>query len=398
MRLFNYEINKQGIYDLRNGPVNDLSKSEARPFPDNRSYNLAWFNREFTIDGEYKPSDGENCGIVAANIDWIYRSLLQVPLRLYSGERQLSDMHPVLLLLKNPNRRHTYRNLLYGLVRSLIVSGDGILEILDTPELGLQNVPYQWLRQQLPQKQDQNINYWMHSWTDYRTIDESKICHLIWQPYDRNQVIGESPLVPVYAEIKLDRAAIEGAYGRLNSPIAGLVMSPKEAEGAPITAKEKEELREQARDLRGTQAGQMMLVEGRFDVTELTGATHRFTYKEFHDLCEERISGVLGIHPRVLYLGAGLKQTQGIGSSMDAEIRLSWQNGAIPFGTMIAEGLSKHLLPMLGYRGLELRFDFGALDFETEEEKMAKVNRIMLMEEKGYITHEEALTELGRKR
>lgn len=370
-------------------------KSSALPYPDNRAANLAWFNREFLIDGEYKPSDGENCSIVAANVDWIYRSLLQVPLGLYSGDVRLHERHPVLLILKNPNRRHTYRNLLYGLVRSLIVSGDGLLEVLQTPELGLQVMPYQWLRQQLPQTKEQQLQYWMHSWTEYRKVETSEVAHLIWQPYDRNQVIGESPLVPVYAEIKLDRAAMEGAYGRLNSPVAGLVMSPKEQEGAPITAKEKEDLREQARDLKRTKAGQMLLVEGRFEVTELHGAVQKFTYKEFHDLAEERISGVLGIHPRVLYLGSGLKQTQGIGSSMDAEIRLSWQNGAIPFGEMLAEGLSKHLLPMLGYSGLELKFDFGALDFETEEEKLAKLNRVKLMEDYEYIDHTKALTMLG---
>lgn len=374
--------------------ADSLMKSEASPYPDNRSYNLAWFNREFTIDGEYKPSDGENCGIVADNINWVYRQLLRTPLGLYSGDRRI-ERHPVLDLLKKPNKRHTYGNLLYSLTRSLYISGDGLIEKLEYPELGLQYVPYQWLRQQLPQNNEQMLQYWMHSWTDYRKINSQNVAHMIWQPYDRNQYIGESPLVPVYAEIKLDRAAMEGAYGRLNSPIAGLVMQPKEVDGAPITEQEKEELKDQSRRLRGTHAGQMLLIEGRFEVQELSGAVQRFTYKEFHDLAEERISSVFGIHPRVVYLGAGLKQTQGIGSNMDAEIRLSWENGAKPFGTMLAEGLSRHLLPMLGFDGLELRFDFDAIDISTEEEKMAKLDRVKKAEDYGYITHEEALRELG---
>ena len=373
----------------------DISKSMARPHPDSRSYNLAWFNREFLVDGEYKPSDGENSSIVAGNINWIVRSLLKTPLGIYSGDKRLSDMHPVLRLLKRPNRRHTYRNFIWQLSRSLIISGDGLIEVLNDPEFGLQVVPYQWLRQQLPTSQDQDLKYWVHTWTDYRKIDFDMAAHLIWQPYDRNQVIGESPLVPVYAEIKLDRMAEDGVYGRLSSPVAGLVLSPKEAEGAPITADEKEGLRQQSANLRGRKAGQMLLVEGRFEVTELTGATHKFTYKEFHDLAEERISSVLGIHPRVLYLGSGLQQTQGIGSSMDAEIRLSWENGAKPFGDMLAEGLSCHLLPLLGYSGLELKFDFDAIDMTTEEEKMAKVERVHKMQEYGYIDDTRALQELG---
>ena len=353
-----------------------VQKSETPPHPDNRAVNVAWFNREFTIDGEYKPSDGENCGIVAANVNWLSRSLMQVPLKLYAGfgsEREITK-HPVLDLLRRPNSRHSYKDLLYGLIRSLVVSGDGPLEILEP--LGLQVVPYQWLRQKLSNYQFDNPQYWMQTFTDARYIDPDKVVNLMWRPYDRNQTIGESPLVAVYAEIILDRTAMEGAVGRLSSPIVGVALAPKELDAQPITDQEKQELKDQADQLRGHNAGQLMLVEGRFEIKELHGNVTRFSYKEFHDVAESRISGVLGIHPRVLYLGAGLQQSQGIGSSMESEIRLSWENGAKPMAHLIADGLTRHLLPKLGYDGLELRFDFSALDFESEEQKTMRSNRI----------------------
>ena len=371
----------------------EVRKSDTSPHPDNRANNLAWFNREFSIEGEYKPSDGENSSIVAANVNWLTRSLLVTPLRLYSGEREIPK-HPILDLLQKPNSRHTYRDILYGLIRSLIVSGDGIIEVLDP--LGLQLVPYQWLRQRLPRSQGQIPGYFMWSWTDSRDIDPTKVAHLMWAPYDRNQTIGESPLVPCYPDLLLDRAAMEGAIGRLNSPIPGLVMSPKTSEQAPIRSDDRKSVEEEADDIRGYNAGRFMLIKGDFNVQELTGATQRFSYKEFHELAESRISSVLGIHPRALYLGAGLHQSQGFNSqSLDPEVRISWKNGVKPMGALITEGLNRHLLPLLGFNGLELRFDFESQEMETEEEKKAKQERIMDLLDRDLIGDEQALEMLG---
>ena len=377
MKLFGFEIRRA---------------AETPVHPDNRASTFAWFNRQFLPDGDYTPQEGENSSVVAANVNWLTRALVTVPLRMYSGDREL-DRHPVLDLIRRPNLNHTYRNFLYGIIRSLVVAGDANVELLEPG--GLQVMPYQWLRENLPLRQGDLPRYFMHSYTDYRDIPEERVIKILWQPYDRNQTLGESPLVPLRPELMLDRAAMEGAVGRLGAPIPGVVLSPKETDSHPPTAQEKEALQTEAEKMRGYKAGQMMVVEGRFDATELTGQLQRFDYEKFHDLVESRVSAVLGIFPRVVHLGAGLHQSQGIGSTMDEEIRLSWQNGAQPMGDMITEGLTHHLLPKLGFPDLELRYDWNALNFETEEQKQTRTERLLLLLENELITKEYFAAELG---
>ena len=364
----------------------NVQKSETPPHPDNRAYNLSYFNQAFTIDGEYKPQDGEESSVVSATINWLTRALLDTPLRLYAGETEI-ERHFVLDLLRAPNARHSYRNFLWSNIRSLVISGSVAVEILQP--LGLAVIPYQWLRRQLPQDQYDQMRYKVQSWTKYRDVPADRVVDILWQPYDRNQAIGESPLVPVYPLLKLDRIAIEGAAGRLASPVAGMIISPKETDSAPITDDEKEELRQKADDLRVSKAGQMMLVEGRFDVKELTGQVHRFSFKEMHDLCEARITGQLGVTAIAAQMGVGLSQSR-VGATIKEEFRVAWTNGAMPMGNLLTEAWNRHLLPKLGVPKLRLAFDFSALDFHSEEEKNLKGKRIIDGKEAGLVDEADA--------
>ena len=146
--------------------------------------------------------------------------------------------------------------------------------------------------------------------------------------------------------------------------------------------------------LRGLGAGDPMIITGRFTPTELRGSQHQFDYSAVHHLCQAQIAAQLGVPPSVSQVEVGLAQTR-IGAVMSSEMRLAYMNGALPIARKLATGLSWFLLPMLGFPDVSVTFDSDGLDWETEEEKAMKTDRILNLRDGGLITDEQAMRMLG---
>ena len=187
-----------------------------------------------------------------------------------------------------------------------------------------------------------------------------------------------SPLTAVNAELLLDKYAREATAGRLQSPVVGLLFQPKEVDGAILPESDRKDLEAELTKLKGTGVGDTFLGEARYDIKELQGVAHRFDYSLIYGLCEARICAQLGIPPAVAQMGVGLAQTR-VGATMKEEVRLAYENGAIPVAAIIAESWSKMLLPAMGRTGYRIEFDFDALAHLTEAEKTLIASRLMQM-------------------
>ena len=370
----------------------DLRKQGGNPLPVNRIFNYAWYSGKYTLTGEYNPNEATNNAIVGACISWLYRALSQLPLRIYLGDTEL-DSHPALELLRIPNNRHTYRNFLYDTIRNLILDGQQINIKLSGNSV--QVLPWESIIEILPNTTGEQIKYRIQTLNGTAHLDYNSVAHTLYQPHPNHSYAGVSPLRNVYAELLLDRFAREATAGRLQAPIPGIILKPKDTDGAILPQSDVDDLSKQLDDLRGTGSGSTWLGEARIDMEVLKDTIHKFDYSLIYGLCEARICAQLGIPPSVAQMGVGLAQTR-VGATMEKEIQEAYNNGAKAMAAVIEDGWSNVLLPLFGYTGYKLKFDFGALDFLSEVEKFTKVQRLMLMKDHEGVDQEKIIDELNR--
>ena len=373
------------------GKIRNIIKNATRlatapiTVPYNRLFSYAFYNDKFSPPGDYKTLDAENSAIVGGSVKWLTRALEGVPLRFYvDGSENYLEDHLLYDIFKMPNRRHDYSNFLWQNVDSIITSGNCIIQVLGTDKrsTGMQVIPWDTLYSQLPNRPGDPVKYRTFTFSYAgQEIPYQDVAHLIWQPHKRNAYIGESPLVPAYPELLLDKYAREATAGRLQSPVVGIALQPKEVDGAILPESDKKELEGELAKLRGTMAGSTFLGEARYDIKELQGVAHKFDYSLIYALCESRIAAQLGVPPAVSQMGVGLAQTR-VGATMQEEVRQAYINGAIPLARKLESGWNTHLLPKLGYPELRAKFDFDGISFASEEEKKSKTERLLLIYDK----------------
>lgn len=373
-----------------------VRENASAPHPENWAFNYAWFNDRFLQSGEYRSRDGEENSIVGASVNWISRALESTDLKLYRGESDTPvERHSIWPILRQPNRGHTYSEMLWSIVRSLIVNGNCIIQLLPDegpPFTSFQVLPWERNYLRLPNRIGEDVEYRTLTLSGVRTIPSTHIVHIIWNPSQKNQYIGQSPLEAALPALLLDKGATEGAYGRLMAPIAGMVISAKE--GKTLTPAQQDEMKKQTEKLRGHKAGEMVMVNGPVEVTELSGNIARFNYKEIFMTTEGRVAAQLGIPPSVLQMASGMQASR-VGATMTEEMRAAWVNGVMPMAKKIELGLNNKLLPKMGFGDLRLEFDFSGIDFMSEEQRKAKTDRIIEEMNSGLRTRESAARELG---
>lgn len=369
-------------------PLKAIRKALGRNAPRTYSslYSQVLVQPRYHIPGEYHYADARDSAIVGAATNWLARALGEMTLRCYRGESEVRLPRP----FEQPNVRHTWNNFLHQSVRQLIQHGNQVTDIFENRQ-GMQVIPYQSLEIDMSRvRAGGEARYRLVSWDAYGMyLDNRYLAHIMWEPNDDNAFVGVSPLSPAYAELLLDKFARDATAGRLQSPLVGVVLQPKEVDGAILPSSDKAELEKQMAQLTGTGAGRVFLGEARYDVKELQGVAHRFDYTLIYQLCEARVGAQLGVPARVSQLGAGLSQTMGLSSGMSEEIEMAYRNGAIPLAKKLAEGWSQSLLPVLGYDGYRVEFDYSNLNFESEDDKTTRLTRLMAMLEAGVINDAE---------
>ena len=361
--------------------------ASARPF--NWLTNWAWYNPELVLDGQYNPRVAEGISPVLATINTLSSAIEEIPLRLYTGTRKnLREIeeHPILNIFERPNEQHTYSNFLWHNILNIIVNGDCIITLTDN-QRGMQVAPWDREYLSLPTRPGERPTYRFQTLNEgIFEIPHNKIAHLLWQPAGNNAYLGRSPLQAVWAEILLYKYALEATGGRLQSPVPGIIFEPRDVDPPAIPEADKLDLDKQISRFRGMGAGGAFMGEARYIMKELKGVAHQFNYEVIYTLCQAQIASVLGIPAPVAGTYVGLKQTR-VGATFAVEEKIAYKQGIIPLAKKLQQGWTHHLLPILGYksRDLWLEYDFSVLDFEDEEEKMKRTERIQAWKAEGWI-------------
>ena len=355
-------------------PGLEVSKDlSTQPNPVNRAFQYAWYNTKFHLPGEYNAENAAASAIVMSCVNWLWRALRAAKLNVYQGDSDtpMRDSGRILEPILEPNARHTYSNMLFQTIRDLIIAGEVVNEILDSNST--QVITWEAIVQQLPTDTGVAIKYNLQTLSGTRQVELTDVSKMIWQPHPDHAYLGVSPLRAANAELLLDRYAREATAGRLQSPVVGLLLQPKEVDGAVLPQSDLDALSEEVDKIKGTGIGDTFVGEARYEYKELQGVAHRFDYSLIYSLCEARICGLLGIPPAVAQMGAGLAQTK-VGATLREEIRLAYQNAAIPVAEIIAEGWSKMLLPAMGRPGYRIEFELD-YDHMTEADKYTRWKR-----------------------
>lgn len=365
--------------------------------PVNLLPNWAYHFSDWGLPGEYRSADGERDATVGASVGWLARAIDDLPLVVVRNERVV-ERHPLYEIMARPNWQHSKSEILYQMVREMIVDGNiyamGLGNSPTGPVSSFQILTHQAMRNTFPNQDGDAMVYRIQTLSQVLEIPTERMAHLMWEVHPLNSYLGLSPLRYANPWLLLDRYAAEGAAGRLRSPVAGIVLQPRELESAPPTAAEIAEEAQLMDRLRGLGAGDPMIITGRFTPTELRGSQHQFDYSAVHHLCQAQIAAQLGVPPSVSQVEVGLAQTR-IGAVMSSEMRLAYMNGALPIANKLATGLTWFLLPMLGFPDVSIVFESDGLDWETEEEKAMKVDRVLNMRDGGLIDDEQAKRMLG---
>jgi HK97 family phage portal protein len=113
---------------------------------------------------------------------------------------------------------------------------------------------------------------------------------------------------------------------------------------------------------------------------------------EFRRKAEERIPALLGIHPAVVGLGAGLDRSTY--SNMEEAFRAAWRNNLIPTQTVLAAELTTQLLPDLGRPNERVEFDYSDVE-ALQESRNDQVTRAVAAYNAGLVKRSEARQWLG---
>ena len=186
----------------------------------------------------------------------------------------------------------------------------------------------------------------------------------------------------------MDKFARERTAGVLQEPVVGTVLQPKDAASAVMTDANRQKLSQEMSKLTGTGSGRVYIGDGRFDVKEIQGVAHRYDHSVIYSLVEARVAAQLGVPPSVSQMGAGLAQTK-VGATLEHEIKLAYENGAIPLAEKLGEEWTNQLLPKLNYGNLTVRFDVDSIDYLTEDDKTTKIETQLMLVDGEYVEKEE---------
>ena len=190
---------------------------------------------------------------------------------------------------------------------------------------------------------------------------------------DESDYNASSPFASASLVLQLDRVLAEGSAGRWGSPIPGFTISPKSADAPPMSELEIAELKEKTNKVRSTKAGEMLIIDGDYEIKEFKGTVQRMSITEYTNYAEERICSTVGISPTSLQLGSGFQNQ--VGATAVEENRQSYLNGGFPFLEVLASELTYNVLQRWWPEDFEVRFDTSVIDYETAGNRQAEVDR-----------------------
>jgi len=314
--------------------------------------------------------DGSGSSIVEACVLWLCRNFPEAPPIVVDsgadGIPQIVRGHALPKKLRRPNPYYSGTLLMYGLITSFIIDGNGyILKIRD--QLGriaeLWWVPHFMLEPRWSPDGSDYISYY-----DYRPMGQfiqiapRDVYHLRYGLDPENSRKGRSPLRTLFRELGVDEEASRFSASILhNLGVPGVVIAPdKESKGAldenardAIKAKFKE-------SFGGDKRGDPIVMSKPTNIVQFGFSPGEMDLGAIRDIPEERVTAVLGIPAAVVGFGTGL-QTAKVGATMSELRDQAYENCIIPTQRLVADELSVQMLPDFATEAelerLEVAFD-----------------------------------------
>ena len=173
-------------------------------------------------------------------------------------------------------------------------------------------------------------------------VDE--IVHIRLRPNPRDPKNGESPLDCVAAELLADNQsgnftshslANGGAPGGFLTPPGDIILTEEVVEATADYVKQ---------EFSGNKRGEIGVLRARMEFVKTVLSPEEMSVRTIQSTSEERICGVLGVHPVIVGLGAGSAQSR-VGAATKELERAAWTNRIIPLQNTIAQQIARQLLP-----------------------------------------------------
>lgn len=342
-----------------------------------------------------------NLTLIQAAVNWVARGLISAPLKVVeigSDEKEtVVQEHELSARFAAPNDFYSRAVMLAGVAVSTVIAGEAyLLKVrsqfggdFGAPQ-GLWWEPHWTIRPRWPLSGGQFISHYEYERNG------------IWYPVDPKDVIvirreidpktrrGFSAVMSLleefYTDVRGARFAAQLFKQGLVPPlIIGLGTDKNPFKGSDVERRAFAE--DMKRKTRGDKAGEPMVVPGGFAVEKLAFDYSKLGLGDVRRIPEDRFCAVMGISPHSLHLGAAREASTY--NNVDGYLRSDYRNYIKPLHDLIAEQLTKDLLPDYGDpSGLTIRFDYTDVP-EMQADKMADTKRSAVLYLSGGIDRAE---------
>lgn len=309
-----------------------------------------FFSPRSNINFAKEVGDGLASSTVAAPVLWVARTFPEAPPKLWSedddGQEERIRDHPVLRLLQRPNPFFTGPVLWSATTTDWLTSGDAfwLKERARSNEVvRLWWTPH-WMLEPKGDEKTFITHYEYNVDGELLRVEPEDVVHFRNGVDPDNPRRGMSPLKSVLREVFTDDEAANFTAQLLrNMGVPGVVVSPKQWEGAGPSQDEVDETKSYIKDMfTGDRRGEPLVMGGPTDVSMFGFSPEQLTLKELRRIPEERVTAVLGIPAIVAGLGAGLDRSTFTNASEARE--MAYEAGVIPMQRILAEEIRFQLL------------------------------------------------------
>lgn len=363
-----------------------------------RQGGLVWrFMPRTRFDYAREIGDGMSSSLIMAPILWMARTFPEAPIQVLDGEDVEVERHPMVQLLRRPNKFYSGITLWMATLISWVLDGNaywikvrnqmgGVIELWYVPH---------WLMKPIG-NETEFVSYYRYEVDgQMMRLDPSDVVHLRYGLDPRNPRKGLSPLGTLFREIFTDEEASNFSASLLrNVGVPGLIVSPEgDAPSEDDVEATKDYIKEQ---FGGDRRGEPLVFGGPTKVQQFGFSPEQMDVKTLRRIPEERVTAAIGLPAIVVGFGAGLERST---FANYAEAReAAYEQCIIPTQRHMAEEIRHQLLPdfedQLG--DLEVAFDLSKVRV-LQEDRNKEAARVGTLYTRGVITRGEARKAIGEE-
>ena len=351
-------------------------------------------------DYDYSKEVGTGLGssVIMSPVQWVMRTFPESPVcmeRVVGDEREKVIDHPCIKLLETPNPFYNYETLMMATLLSWNISGNAYwLKVRSKmgEVVELWYIPH-WMM--TPKGSDSDASVFIDHYIynpngiPYR-IEAEDIVHFRFGLNPENIRMGLSPLDSVIREVFTDMEAANYSASILrNMGVPSVIISPS-SNDVDISQEQAKVIKEKfTQSFSGDNRGQALVMTGSTRVDTFGFDPKQLSLSDIRNISEERVCACLGIPAAVVGFGSGLESTK-VGATMSAMIKLAWTGNILPSQRIIAQVITKQLLPDFDNdTALDILFDNSRI-VALQEDKSEKIRRLTEGVKSGWVKISEA--------